>query len=58
MNLVFFNKIWPRVTHRNKFDENQINILERYRNSPDLNPTKNLWSIGKQQVCGMDCTTR
>lgn len=40
------------------FNTNQITILDWPGNSPDLNPIENMWSICKQRLRGMDCTTK
>ena len=43
----------PRHTAKSKrkwFNENNVNVLERPSQSPDLNPIKNLWSYLKIQI--------
>ena len=57
MDPVFFSKIWHLVTHRNKFRNFSVTILEWPGNSPDISPIENLWSICKQRLHKMDCST-
>lgn len=38
--------------------QNHMNVLEWPGHSPDLNPIENLWSICKNRLRGMDCTTK
>ena len=37
--------------------ENEIKVLERPGNSPDLKPIENLWGITKNKLRSKDCTT-
>ena len=39
-------------------NESHIKLLECPENSPDLNPIENLWSICKQRLRTMDCTSK
>lgn len=43
---------------KNFMAKNKLKVLEWPGNSPDLNPIENLWSVIKNRLGKMDCTTK